>query len=88
MTLMSEPRLLLLDEPSLGLSPIFTEQTLAIVKSLAGRDLTVVIVEQKVMEGLEISNRGYVIESGRLVMQGSAEALMRDPKIREAYLGL
>jgi branched-chain amino acid transport system ATP-binding protein len=86
--LMSEPRLLLLDEPSLGLSPIFTEQTLAIVKSLAGRDLTVVIVEQKVMEGLEISNRGYVIESGRLVMQGSAEALMRDPKIREAYLGL
>jgi branched-chain amino acid transport system ATP-binding protein len=86
--LMSEPRLLLLDEPSLGLSPIFTEQTLAIVKSLAGPNLTVVIVEQKVMEGLEISSRGYVVENGRLVMQGSAEALMRDPKIREAYLGL
>jgi branched-chain amino acid transport system ATP-binding protein len=86
--LMSEPRLLLLDEPSLGLSPLITEQTLAIVKSIAGPSLTVVIVEQKVMEGLEISDRGYVIESGRLVTQGSARDLMEDPAIREAYLGL
>ena len=86
--LMSEPKLLLLDEPSLGLSPLFTEQTLAIVKSLAGPELTVVIVEQKVMEGLEISSRGYVIENGKLVTKGSSEELMRDPAIREAYLGL
>jgi branched-chain amino acid transport system ATP-binding protein len=86
--LMSEPKLLLLDEPSNGLSPLFTEQTLAIVKQIAGRDLTVVIVEQKVMEGLELSTRGYVIENGRLVTKGSAEELMRDPAIREAYLGV
>jgi len=86
--LMSEPRLLLLDEPSLGLSPIVTEQMLAIVKSIAGPALTVVIVEQKVIDGLEISSRGYVIEDGRLVTKGSAEELIRDPKIREAYLGL
>ncbi len=86
--LMSEPKLLLLDEPSLGLSPLFTEQTLATVKEIAGRDLTVVLVEQKVMEGLEISGRGYVIENGRLVAEGTAQALMSDPRIREAYLGL
>jgi branched-chain amino acid transport system ATP-binding protein len=86
--LMSEPTLILLDEPSLGLSPLVTEQTLAIVKAIAGRDLAVVIVEQKVMEGLEISSRGYVIEDGSLVTSGSARDLMRDPAIREAYLGL
>jgi branched-chain amino acid transport system ATP-binding protein len=86
--LMSEPRLLLLDEPSLGLSPLFTEQTLAIVKDIASRDLTVVLVEQKVMEGLEISGRGYVIENGRLVAEGTAPDLMNDPRIREAYLGV
>jgi branched-chain amino acid transport system ATP-binding protein len=86
--LMSEPKLLLLDEPSLGLSPLLTEQTLTIVKEIAGRDLTVVIVEQKVMEGLEISSRGYVIENGRLVTQGQSQELIRDPAIREAYLGL
>jgi branched-chain amino acid transport system ATP-binding protein len=86
--LMSEPKLLLLDEPSLGLSPLFTEQTLAIVKDIASRDLTVVLVEQKVMEGLEIAGRGYVIENGRLVAEGTARQLMDDPRIREAYLGL
>jgi branched-chain amino acid transport system ATP-binding protein len=86
--LMSEPTLLLLDEPSLGLSPLLTEQTLAIIKDVAKHDLTVVIVEQKVMEGLEIASRGYVIENGRLVTHGTSESLARDPMIREAYLGL
>jgi branched-chain amino acid transport system ATP-binding protein len=86
--LMSEPRLLLLDEPSLGLSPLLTEQTLAIVKEIASRDLTVVIVEQKVMEGLEISSRGYVIENGKIVTKGQSQELIRDPAIRGAYLGL
>jgi branched-chain amino acid transport system ATP-binding protein len=86
--LMSEPKLLLLDEPSLGLSPLFTEQTLAIVKDIAGHDLTVVMVEQKVMEALEISSRGYVIENGRIVAKGKSVDLIADPSIREAYLGL
>jgi branched-chain amino acid transport system ATP-binding protein len=85
--LMSEPRLLLLDEPSLGLSPLLTEQTLAMVKDIASRDLTVLIVEQKVMEALEISSRGYVIENGKLVAQGTAQELMNDRGIRQAYLG-
>jgi branched-chain amino acid transport system ATP-binding protein len=85
--LMSEPKLLMLDEPSLGLSPKLTEQTLAAVREIA-KSVTVMIVEQKVMEGLEISDRGYVIEHGTLVKEGSASQLIADPSIREAYLGL
>jgi branched-chain amino acid transport system ATP-binding protein len=85
--LMSEPKLLMLDEPSLGLSPKLTEQTLAAVREIA-KSLTVMIVEQKVMEGLEISDRGYVIEHGKLVKEGAAAQLISDPSIREAYLGL
>jgi branched-chain amino acid transport system ATP-binding protein len=85
--LMSEPKLLMLDEPSLGLSPKLTEQTLAAVREIS-KSVTVLIVEQKVMEGLEISDRGYVIEHGKLVKEGSATQLISDPSIREAYLGL
>jgi branched-chain amino acid transport system ATP-binding protein len=85
--LMSRPKLLMLDEPSLGLSPKLTEQTLAAVREIA-KSLTVMIVEQKVMEGLEISDRGYVIEHGKLVKEGGAAQLIADPSIREAYLGL
>jgi len=85
--MMSDPKLLLLDEPSLGLSPKLTEQTLAAVRELA-KVVTVLIVEQKVMEGLEIADRGYVIENGRLVTTGTASALLQDRGIREAYLGL
>jgi branched-chain amino acid transport system ATP-binding protein len=86
--LMSEPKLLLLDEPSLGLSPLVTEQTLAAVRDIAKRDLSVVIVEQKVMEGLEIAHRGYVIENGKFVRKGRADELMSDGAIRANYLGL
>jgi len=85
--LMSEPKLLMLDEPSLGLSPKLTEQTLAAVREIS-KSVTVMIVEQKVMEGLEISDRGYVIEHGKLVKEGAAAQLISDPSIREAYLGL
>ena len=85
--LMSEPKLLMLDEPSLGLSPKLTEQTLAAVREIS-KSVTVLIVEQKVMEGLEISDRGYVIEHGELVKEGTAAQLISDPSIREAYLGL
>ena len=78
--LMSEPKLLMLDEPSLGLSPKLTEQTLAAVREIA-KSVTVMIVEQKVMEGLEISDRGYVIEHGNLVNEGAAAQLIADPSI-------
>lgn len=85
--LMSEPTLMVLDEPSLGLSPKLTEQTMQIVREIA-KSVTVLLVEQKVMEGLEVSDRGYVIENGRLVTHGSVKELLADPRVREAYLGL
>jgi branched-chain amino acid transport system ATP-binding protein len=85
--LMSEPKLLLLDEPSLGLSPLATSHALSLIKGIAARDLTVVLVEQKVTEALEIAERGYVIENGRLVTEGSSRDLARDPRVRQAYLG-
>jgi branched-chain amino acid transport system ATP-binding protein len=86
--LMAAPRLLLLDEPSLGLSPKVTEEVFARVKDIRTRGVTVLIVEQNVVDGLSISDRGYVIEHGRVTMQGAAPELLRDDKIRAAYLGL
>jgi branched-chain amino acid transport system ATP-binding protein len=86
--LMSQPRLLLLDEPSLGLSPKVTEEVFIRVKDIRDRGVTVLIVEQNVVDGLGISDRGYVVENGRVTMQGAAGELLRDDKIRAAYLGL
>ncbi|HEY0190874.1 MAG TPA: ABC transporter ATP-binding protein [Kofleriaceae bacterium] len=86
--LMAQPRLLLLDEPSLGLSPKVTEEVFARVQDIRDRGVTVLIVEQNVVDGLSISNRGYVVEHGRVIMAGAAQALLRDDKIRAAYLGL
>jgi len=86
--LMAAPRLLLLDEPSLGLSPKVTEEVFARIQDIGKRGVTVLIVEQNVVDGLRISDRGYVIEHGRVTMQGAAQELLRDDKIRAAYLGL
>jgi branched-chain amino acid transport system ATP-binding protein len=86
--LMAAPRLLLLDEPSLGLSPKVTEEVFVRIQEIGKRDVTVLIVEQNVVDGLSISDRGYVVENGRVVMQGVAQELLRDDKVRAAYLGL
>jgi branched-chain amino acid transport system ATP-binding protein len=86
--LMAAPRLLLLDEPSLGLSPKVTEEVFARIQDIRTRGVTVLIVEQNVVDGLTISNRGYVVENGRVTMQGAAADLLRNDKIRAAYLGL
>jgi branched-chain amino acid transport system ATP-binding protein len=86
--LMAAPRLLLLDEPSLGLSPKVTEEVFARIQDIGKRGVTVLIVEQNVVDGLTISNRGYVVEHGRVIMQGAAQDLLRDDKVRAAYLGL
>ncbi|HEX2692195.1 MAG TPA: ABC transporter ATP-binding protein [Kofleriaceae bacterium] len=86
--LMATPKLLLLDEPSLGLSPKVTEEVFARVTDIRQRGVTVLIVEQNVVDGLSISDRGYVIEHGRVTMQGAAQDLLRDDKVRAAYLGL
>ena len=86
--LMSEPKLLLLDEPSLGLAPNIVEEVFAKVSRIRETGVTVLVVEQNVVDGLSISNRGYVVENGAISMQGSPEELLGNEKIRAAYLGL
>ncbi len=86
--LMGEPRLLILDEPSLGLSPLLVEELFALVARIAADGLAVMLVEQNVMQSLELAARAYVIENGRVVMEGPAERLKTDPELEKAYLGV
>src|SRR5881296_1473872 len=87
--LMSAPRVMLLDEPSLGLAPMLVEEIFAIVQRLNRQEqLTVLLVEQNAALALTIAEHGYVIENGRIVLEGSAEALRENPDIKEFYLGL
>ena len=85
--LMARPRLLMLDEPSLGLAPIIVEQLFDLIKTLADRGLTVLLVEQNVGEALEFSTRGSVLEQGRVTMTGTGRELLDNPDLRSAYLG-
>jgi len=85
--LVSQPRLLLLDEPSLGIAPILVEEifkTLDIIKN----EVTIMLVEQHVHHALSIANRGYVLEHGRIVLEGTGEELRQNDHVREAYLGM
>lgn len=86
--LMGRPSCLLLDEPSMGLAPILVEQILDVVKNLRDLDVTALMVEQNALAALAISDRGYVMETGRIVMSGPSEELVADERIREAYLGI
>ena len=86
--LMTAPRLLLLDEPSLGLAPKIVEEVFAKVQQIGKTGVTVLIVEQNVVDGLSISDRGYVVENGEITMQGSPKELLSNEQIRAAYLGL
>ncbi len=85
--LMSKPKLLLLDEPSLGLAPIIIQQIFEIIEQLREDGVTVFLVEQNANQALKLADRGYVLENGRIVMQGSGEELLSNPKVRDAYLG-
>jgi branched-chain amino acid transport system ATP-binding protein len=85
--LMSEPRLLLLDEPSMGLAPLMVAKIFEIVRDIAARGVTILLVEQNALLALEAANRGYVMESGSITLAGEARMLLHDPRIREAYLG-
>lgn len=86
--LMSGPKLLLLDEPSLGLSPIMSQEIAKIVKELHARGRTIVLVEQNARLALRLAQHGYVLETGRVVLHGPAEDLRHDAKVRETYLGI
>ncbi len=85
--LMSRPHVLLLDEPSMGLSPIMVDKIFEVVKDVHGRGMTVVLVEQNASRALAIANRGYVMDSGLITMSGPGQELLADPKVRAAYLG-
>jgi branched-chain amino acid transport system ATP-binding protein len=85
--LMGNPRLLLLDEPSLGLSPLFVKNIFDIIKEINRQGVTILLVEQNVLQSLRISHRAYVLETGRVVLSGKGEELLRDDRIKKAYLG-
>ena len=85
--LMSKPQLLLLDEPSLGLAPIIIQQIFDLIEQLRKDGVTVFLVEQNANQALKLADRAYVLENGRIVMQGSGAELLVDPKVRDAYLG-
>ncbi len=85
--LMSKPRLLLLDEPSLGLAPIIIQQIFEIIEQLRADGVTIFLVEQNANQALKLADRGYVLENGHIVMQGSGEELLVNPRVRDAYLG-
>lgn len=86
--LMGRPRLLLLDEPSLGLAPIIIRQIFEIIKKVNSNGTTVFLVEQNANQALRIAHRGYVMENGRIVMEDKADVLLSSPEVREAYLGM
>ena len=85
--LMAKPRILLLDEPSLGLAPVIVQAVFAIIAEVRRRGTTVLLVEQNARMGLSVADRGYVLETGRLVLSGEPESLWANDEIRAAYLG-
>ena len=86
--LLARPKLLLLDEPSLGLAPLVVENIFEIIQQINKDGVTVLLVEQNAQMALQIAHRGYVLETGRLTLEGPARDLLNDPKVRSAYLGL
>ena len=85
--MIARPRLLLLDEPSMGLAPLMVEKVFEVVRMIAAEGVTILLIEQNAKLALENSHRGYVMESGELILEGHADRLLHDPKGREAYLG-
>lgn len=85
--LMSKPRIILMDEPSMGLSPIFVNEIFDIIKQVSASGTTVLLVEQNAKKALSIADRGYVLETGRIVLEGEAQQLLNDESVKKAYLG-
>ena len=85
--LMSRPKVLLLDEPSMGLSPIMVDKIFEVIQEVSAQGVTILLVEQNASRALQIADRGYVMESGLITLSGPAHDLLHDPKVREAYLG-
>lgn len=85
--MISRPRLLLLDEPSMGLAPIMVDKIFDVIRGIADDGVTILLIEQNARLALEASHRGYVMESGRMLLEGPSADLLDDPKVRAAYLG-
>ena len=85
--LMTDPKLLLLDEPSMGLAPMMVARIFEVIAEIAARGVTILLVEQNARLALELAHRGYVMESGTIALSGSAKSLLDDPRVKEAYLG-
>ena len=85
--ILSKPKLLLLDEPSMGLSPIMVEKIFEVVRTISKEGITVLLVEQNARLALQAADRGYVMDSGTVTMEGDAKQMLDDPKVRAAYLG-
>lgn len=85
--LMSHPKIMLMDEPSMGLSPIFVEEIFDIIREISKSGTTVLLVEQNAKKTLQIADRAYVLETGKIALSGDAKELMNDPKVKAAYLG-
>ncbi len=86
--LMARPRILLLDEPSLGLAPVIVEQIFEVVRTINEAGTSVLLVEQNVVDALELADRAYVLEEGRIVREGSPKELLADEALRAAYFGM
>jgi len=86
--LMSRPKLLIMDEPSLGLAPIMVQKVFEIIKMLNSEGVTILLVEQNVHHALGVSNRGYVLETGRITLEGTGDELLNNSHVKEAYLGM
>ena len=85
--LMSSPKMLLLDEPSMGLSPIMTQQVFSVLKNLRENGITIFLIEQNAYDALEISDRAYIMETGRITLEGPSAELITDERVKNAYLG-
>jgi branched-chain amino acid transport system ATP-binding protein len=86
--LMAEPKLLILDEPSLGLSPLLVEELFALIKRINAEGTALLLVEQNVVQSLEVAERAYILDNGQFVLKGRADDIRHDPKLRRAYLGI
>ncbi|HPQ45570.1 MAG TPA: ABC transporter ATP-binding protein [Syntrophales bacterium] len=86
--MMARPKILMLDEPSLGLAPVLIQEIFETIRKIADQGTTILLVEQDVQNSLSISDRGYVLENGRIVQEGTGEELLNNPNIRSAYLGI
>jgi branched-chain amino acid transport system ATP-binding protein len=86
--MMTRPRVLMLDEPSMGLAPVLVEAIFDIIKQLNQEGTTILLIEQNAAKALQVANRGYVIETGQIVLQGKADNLRKDETVRKAYLGI